>query len=152
MVLEKTMVDTEKYCLQSTPESTPKSDNTARMIIERDPDINGTRLSKQETARLEFLRRLATSEINIDAKLLTISVGTMVVLVNPGASERSPISMTHVLRDYISHIKARLYKERSLRTVHEVALVKLLAIRMGRTTFLCQNTSTTRYSSTKRNR
>ncbi len=104
-----------------------------QIVVQKEPKEGASRLSTAEKEKLEsFIIRGATNEISIsEARILTEAAGSMIVALQPGGRDLSPVSMPHLAKEFIFSVREELYRENSLRMVPEVALAKLLTLRMG---------------------
>lgn len=85
-----------------------------------------------------YLGRGKSQEITLPkVRILTEAAGSTLTRLQQGGRDLAPVSFSTTGKEYISNVREELYKENSLRIVAEVALLKLMTLRMGSKDSFC---------------
>lgn len=109
--------------------------NYQPQIVLRMPREENNRLSATETEELEhFVQTDTLRNITLEkARLLTECAGLTLTKIQPGSRDLTPVLMSEVLKEHIRSIRLELCGELSLRHLPEVAIAKVILLRLGTT-------------------
>lgn len=113
-----------------------REDSTAAattVVMRSDPKERASNLSREETEELDgYMARGKSNAILVEkARLLTDAAGSTLTRLHQGGRDLGPVAFATVGKEYISNVREEVYKENSLRAVPEVALLKLMTMKMG---------------------